>query len=88
MKQLVSFFPVVGAQDSRNIRLAEGNIKSLLFGKAANKLQTDLKTMAYPFTVMDNGKSRYNRTQKYSTEFCSTAWANFKFDKQAILNCL
>ncbi|CAK9812146.1 m7GpppN-mRNA hydrolase [Anthophora plagiata] len=80
-------------QECRNIEFSERNIKSLLFDKAANKLQTDLKTMPSPFTVMDYDTSRifstnYIETKKYSTEFCSISWAHFKFDKQAILNCL
>ncbi|XP_017793788.1 PREDICTED: m7GpppN-mRNA hydrolase [Habropoda laboriosa] len=82
-----------GSWECQNIEISEKNIKSLLFGKAANKLQTDLKTMPSPFTVMDHGTSRifstdYIETKKYSTELCSIIWAHFKFDKQAILNCL
>ncbi|XP_043794629.1 m7GpppN-mRNA hydrolase [Apis laboriosa] len=78
------------SQDSRNIEFTEGNIKSLLFGKAANKLQTDLKSIPSPFMVMTHSTSHFFpiETQKYPIECFSLIWANFKFDKQAILDCL
>lgn len=69
------------------------NAKCLLFGKAANKLQTDLKPMPSPFTVMNRNTSRFYpisnvKVQKYTVKLCSTIWSNFKFDKQPILDCL
>ncbi|KAF3420005.1 hypothetical protein E2986_04885 [Frieseomelitta varia] len=81
------------SQEPRNPKFPDGNIKSLLFGKAANKLQTDLKVIPSPFTVMTNSASRFFpidkiEAQEHSMECCSMIWANFKFDKQAILDCL
>ncbi|XP_076231037.1 decapping mRNA 2 [Calliopsis andreniformis] len=73
------------AKEFRSAEFPEGNIKSLLFGKAASKLQTDLKSIPSPFAMMENSKIG---TQKYKTEFSSMVWAHFRFDKQAILSCL
>lgn len=79
------------SQESRNPEYAEyaefpeGNIKSLLFSKAASKLQIDLKTIPSPFVAVEDRK---NATRRYSTEFSSIVWAQFKFDRQAILGCL
>ncbi|XP_076625054.1 decapping mRNA 2 isoform X2 [Colletes latitarsis] len=79
-------------QRSQNIEFLEGNIEALLFGKAANKLPTNLNTMSSPFDATDRStrfhSKDYHGTQKYSTDICSMIWAHFKFDKQAILNCL
>ena len=76
------------SQESLNPEYAEfpeGNIKSLLFSKAASKLQIDLKTIPSPFVAVEDRK---NATRRYSTEFSSIIWAQFKFDRQAILGCL
>lgn len=73
------------SKEYRSIEFLEGNIKSLLFGKAASKLPTDLKSIPSPFAMM---KDTQIVTQKYNAEFSSKIWAHFKFDKQAILNCL
>lgn len=73
--------------------LPQGNIKSLLFGEAAHQLQTDLKAMPSPFMTTDHNVLPFPpqncfRSQECSSELFSNTWMNFKFDKQAILNCL
>ncbi|XP_053984791.1 m7GpppN-mRNA hydrolase [Hylaeus volcanicus] len=79
-------------QKSQNTQFLEGNIKALLFGKAASKLPTNLNNMSSPFGAIERStrfrSKNYLGTQKYSTNFCSVIWTHFKFDKQAILNCL
>ncbi|XP_034181460.1 decapping mRNA 2 [Osmia lignaria lignaria] len=81
------------SDDLEDREFFKGNIKSLLFDKATNKLQTDLKTIPSPFMIMNRRSSRflsdnYVETQQRSTELSSVIWAHFKFDKEAILNCL
>ncbi|XP_076171952.1 decapping mRNA 2 isoform X1 [Ptiloglossa arizonensis] len=80
------------SQKSQNTELLEENIKALLFGNAASKLPTDPNNMSPPFDAMDRNaricSKDYLETQEYSTDLCSMIWAHFKFDKQAILNCL
>lgn len=93
IRKIVCCFADQASQEPRNPKFPDGNIKSLLFGKAANKLQTDLKVIPSPFTVMTNSTSRFFPidkidAQEHSMECCSMIWANFKFDKQAILDCL
>ncbi|XP_078036437.1 decapping mRNA 2 isoform X2 [Augochlora pura] len=74
-------------EESENIELN----KALLFDKALNKLPTDLKNHN-PFIAM-NYNARFDSTddfdtRRYSTQLNSLIWEHFKFDKQAILNCL
>ncbi|CAL7939307.1 unnamed protein product [Xylocopa violacea] len=81
------------SQEIHSKEYPEGNIKSLLFGKAANKLRTDLKPMPSPFMLMNHGISHFFpiddiESRKYSIELCSTIWTNFMFDKQPIIDCL
>lgn len=81
------------SREFRNAEFPDGNLKSLLFGKAANKLQADLKTIPSPLVIMNHSASRFFpidhvKAQNHSMEYCSMTWANFKFDKQAILDCL
>ncbi|KAG7189900.1 hypothetical protein KM043_006070 [Ampulex compressa] len=76
-------------QDYKNLDTSEGNIKSLLFGEAARRLQTDLKNMSPPFTATNRTASQsYARVHDYRSQLAPTIWSHFAFDKQAILNCL
>ncbi|KAI4477033.1 PREDICTED: m7GpppN-mRNA hydrolase [Polistes canadensis] len=87
-------FNYKGRKSDEGIKgLAEGNIKSLLFGDATRKLKTDFKAIPSPFTSMERNMPTFPppirfRLHEYSSELCSKIWVHFKFDKQAILNCL
>ncbi|KAL0131963.1 hypothetical protein PUN28_000022 [Cardiocondyla obscurior] len=79
------------AKDFRKKSLPEGNIKSLLFGEAARKLQQDFKTISpSPFPSLDSSPhvTNYANKQNNSFEFRSRTWDNFRFDFQAILKVL
>nr|XP_012220436.1 PREDICTED: m7GpppN-mRNA hydrolase [Linepithema humile] len=76
-------------EDSRKKSLPEGNIKSLLFGDAARKLQKDFKTIPPPpFVSLEHDgtpvlkKSYMDNKDKFVFEFCSKAWDNFKFKEE------
>lgn len=78
--------------DSRKKSLPEGNIKSLLFGEAARKLQKDFKTIPpHPFVSLDSPTLLTNYMGKPNNptfEFRVKIWDNFSFDIQAILKAL
>lgn len=80
------------AKDSRKKSLPEGNIKSLLFGEAARKLQKDFKTIPpHPFVSLDSPTLLTNYMGKPNNptfEFRVKIWDNFSFDIQAILKAL
>ncbi|XP_011872031.1 PREDICTED: m7GpppN-mRNA hydrolase isoform X1 [Vollenhovia emeryi] len=85
--------PLEKVRDCRKKSLPEGNIKSLLFGEAARKLQKDFKTIPPPpFVGLDSPSlSMKNYTGKRNNptfEFRSKVWNNFNFDIQAILKVL
>ncbi|EZA53268.1 mRNA-decapping enzyme [Ooceraea biroi] len=84
--------PEKEAKDSRKESLPEGNIKSLLFGEAARKMQQDMKTIPPPsfVSLAHDGsplltKTAMDNLEYLIFEFRSKAWDNFKLDKQAIL---
>ncbi|KAL6262636.1 hypothetical protein P5V15_005429 [Pogonomyrmex californicus] len=86
------------AENFRKKSLPEGNIKSLLFGEAARKLQKDFKTIPPPpFVSLEHDSphdsphltKNYMDKPNYSTyEFRAKSWDNFSFDIQAILQAL
>ncbi|XP_024887916.1 m7GpppN-mRNA hydrolase [Temnothorax curvispinosus] len=81
------------AKDSRKKSLPEGNIKSLLFGEAARKLQKDFKTIPPPpFVSLDSPspltKNYMGKQNSPTFEFRTKIWDNFSYDIQAILKVL
>lgn len=75
----------------RKKSLPEGNIKPLLFGEAARKLQKDFKTIPPPPFDLEHNCSPFITknvdVQGYPAEIRSKTWDNFKFNR-AILDCL
>ncbi|XP_032685608.1 m7GpppN-mRNA hydrolase isoform X1 [Odontomachus brunneus] len=75
----------------RKKSLPEGNIKPLLFGDAARKLQKDFKTIPPPPFDLEHNCSPFITknvdVQGYPAEIRSKTWDNFKFNR-AILDCL
>ncbi|KAH0950144.1 hypothetical protein HN011_000550 [Eciton burchellii] len=78
-------------KDSRKKSLPEGNIKSLLFGEAARKMQKEFRTIPPPsfVSLAQDGSpllTKIGNPEHFVLEFRSKTWDNFKFDRQAILN--
>ncbi|XP_046624883.1 m7GpppN-mRNA hydrolase [Neodiprion virginianus] len=80
------------------VKVPDGNIKSLLFGEAARKLpnsydspQLISKSTSLSLSGGDRNKilpSVQSYGADISLQFRAKAWTHFKFDKRAILNCL
>lgn len=80
--------------DCRKKSLPEGNIKALLFGEAARKLQKDFKTISSLSFVNSEHDGQF-LTKNYkdykdfpAANFRLENWQNFKFDRQEILKTL
>ncbi|KZC12640.1 PREDICTED: m7GpppN-mRNA hydrolase [Dufourea novaeangliae] len=91
-KAFVNGIKVFPHREHQSAEISDGDMKVLLLGKAASILPTDLKTASSSFGATDY-TARFLptedfRAQKHSTQLCSIIWEHFKFDKQAILNCL
>ncbi|XP_015596667.1 m7GpppN-mRNA hydrolase isoform X2 [Cephus cinctus] len=77
------------SQEFHNKQIPEGNIKSLLFGNPAQNLPS---VITPPSITMEYVSSPFNSREQtlIQTQFfeLSEVWTHFKFDKNAILNCL
>lgn len=80
--------------DCRKKSLPEENIKALLFGEAARKLQKDFKTISsLSFVNLEHDgplltKNYMDYQERSAADFYLENWQNFKFDKQEILKTL